>query len=198
MCVILLATKRRQVHSRLDIATRKNEPVYITLQSLREVNVTSLGEKRTCASCGAKFYDLGKTPIVCPKCSATLNIAPEKPAKQPKKPSEGTVKVKEAKKVTHIDELDEDLDLSEFDSDDEEVSSEDSLETLDDLDELEEMGGDIESLSELEEREREEDHINSDDAEEDAFIEEMDQTETLVDKPEDDDGDEDDDILKEA
>ena len=27
-----------------------------------------LGTKRLCAGCGAKFYDLNRTPIVCPKC----------------------------------------------------------------------------------------------------------------------------------
>jgi uncharacterized protein (TIGR02300 family) len=34
-----------------------------------------LGTKRLCASCGAKFYDLSKTPIVCPKC-ATVFVVP--------------------------------------------------------------------------------------------------------------------------
>jgi uncharacterized protein (TIGR02300 family) len=28
-----------------------------------------LGLKRQCMSCGAKFYDLNKNPITCPKCS---------------------------------------------------------------------------------------------------------------------------------
>src|SRR5690606_16674265 len=27
-----------------------------------------LGTKRTCQHCGARFYDLGRDPIVCPKC----------------------------------------------------------------------------------------------------------------------------------
>ena len=27
-----------------------------------------LGTKRLCANCGAKFYDLNKDPIHCPKC----------------------------------------------------------------------------------------------------------------------------------
>ena len=27
-----------------------------------------LGTKRECPSCGAKFYDLNKNPVVCPKC----------------------------------------------------------------------------------------------------------------------------------
>ena len=31
-----------------------------------------LGTKRICAGCGAKFYDLHKTPIVCPTCEAVF------------------------------------------------------------------------------------------------------------------------------
>jgi uncharacterized protein (TIGR02300 family) len=34
-----------------------------------------LGTKRLCGSCGAKFYDLSKDPIVCPKCGTTFVIA---------------------------------------------------------------------------------------------------------------------------
>ena len=37
-----------------------------------------LGTKRVCVSCNAKFYDLCKTPAVCPKCST------EQPAEQPR------------------------------------------------------------------------------------------------------------------
>jgi uncharacterized protein (TIGR02300 family) len=35
-----------------------------------------LGTKRQCASCGAKFYDLNKDPIHCPKCGAVYEVAP--------------------------------------------------------------------------------------------------------------------------
>ncbi len=38
----------------------------------------ALGTKRLCGGCAAKFYDLGKTPIVCPTCD-TVFIVP-KPA----------------------------------------------------------------------------------------------------------------------
>ena len=31
-----------------------------------------LGTKRLCGNCGAKFYDLLRNPIVCPKCSTVL------------------------------------------------------------------------------------------------------------------------------
>jgi len=33
-----------------------------------------LGTKRLCASCGAKFYDLNKDPIHCPKCGAVYEL----------------------------------------------------------------------------------------------------------------------------
>lgn len=43
------------------------------------------GTKRTCqnGSCGARFYDLGRDPIVCPICSSTYAIArgPAEPAR---------------------------------------------------------------------------------------------------------------------
>ena len=35
-----------------------------------------LGTKRLCAGCGAKFYDLSKDPIVCPKCSTVFVVTP--------------------------------------------------------------------------------------------------------------------------
>jgi uncharacterized protein (TIGR02300 family) len=34
-----------------------------------------LGSKRLCGSCGAKFYDLNKDPIVCPKCQTVMEPA---------------------------------------------------------------------------------------------------------------------------
>lgn len=32
------------------------------------------GTKRVCLSCGARFYDLGRSPINCPACSATFDV----------------------------------------------------------------------------------------------------------------------------
>jgi uncharacterized protein (TIGR02300 family) len=34
-----------------------------------------LGTKRLCGNCAAKFYDLNKDPIVCPKCHTVLTLA---------------------------------------------------------------------------------------------------------------------------
>lgn len=49
-----------------------------------------LGTKRDCPSCAAKFYDLGKSPAVCPKCKhefvpdQAVKTKRAKPAEKPK------------------------------------------------------------------------------------------------------------------
>ncbi|WP_342612912.1 TIGR02300 family protein [Parvibaculum lavamentivorans] len=49
-----------------------------------------LGTKRDCPSCGAKFYDLNKNPVVCPKCKheyvpdSGVKAKRAKPAEKPK------------------------------------------------------------------------------------------------------------------
>jgi uncharacterized protein (TIGR02300 family) len=41
---------------------------------LNNVAKPELGTKRLCGSCGAKFYDLSKDPIVCPKCGTVFQV----------------------------------------------------------------------------------------------------------------------------
>lgn len=43
---------------------------------IQTVAKAELGTKRLCAGCGAKFYDLNKSPIICPKCATVYEIAP--------------------------------------------------------------------------------------------------------------------------
>jgi len=43
-------------------------------KDFRTVAKPELGTKRLCGSCGAKFYDLSKDPIVCPKCDTVFEI----------------------------------------------------------------------------------------------------------------------------
>jgi uncharacterized protein (TIGR02300 family) len=45
----------------------------------RRVAKPEWGTKRVCGSCGTRFYDLNRKPVVCPKCEA------EPPADQPVK-----------------------------------------------------------------------------------------------------------------
>ena len=41
------------------------------------------GKKRTCQSCGASFYDLGRKNIECPKCRAPFDLKPPTKRKRP-------------------------------------------------------------------------------------------------------------------
>ena len=42
-----------------------------------------LGIKRICGSCGAKFYDLARESIVCPKCGTIYEAAAAAPTRAP-------------------------------------------------------------------------------------------------------------------
>ena len=44
-----------------------------------------LGAKRQCQHCGAKFFDLNKDPIICPKCGATFQGATARVERAPAK-----------------------------------------------------------------------------------------------------------------
>jgi uncharacterized protein (TIGR02300 family) len=47
-----------------------------------------LGTKRQCHSCGAKFFDLNKDPIICPKCGAIFQGAAARAERAPAKEEE--------------------------------------------------------------------------------------------------------------
>ena len=55
-----------------------------------------LGTKRLCASCAAKFYDLNRTPIVCPKCETLFVPVVHAPRTRPDKAVAPVVPVAEA------------------------------------------------------------------------------------------------------
>ncbi len=42
------------------------------------------GTKRTCPSCGARFYDLQRSPVPCPKCAAEFNSDQGQRSRRPK------------------------------------------------------------------------------------------------------------------
>ena len=125
-----------------------------------------LGTKRLCAGCGAKFYDLNKAPIVCPKCQTVYEVvtprsrndsraAAPAPEEAPEAAEVETVSLEEADaesntgKVTavtpeseddvEVDEtLDDDDDDSTFIADDEEEGGDDVSDIVGDRDSDEE------------------------------------------------------------
>jgi uncharacterized protein (TIGR02300 family) len=87
-----------------------------------------LGAKRVCVACGARFYDLGKAPAVCPKCGTEQpldiprprrsggNVAEDKRLKKPV-PAPGTedseVEVEGMEEVEEEDVLEDASDLED-------------------------------------------------------------------------------------
>ena len=67
-----------------------------------------LGNKRQCQNCGAKFFDLNKDPIVCPKCGTVFQVLPARarPAAKAEEEEEDTeVAVPAGVEVVSLDEV---------------------------------------------------------------------------------------------
>ena len=47
-----------------------------------------LGTKHQCQHCGAKFFDMNKDPIVCPKCGTVFQVVAAARARPAAKPAE--------------------------------------------------------------------------------------------------------------
>ena len=83
------------------------------------------GSKRDCASCGARFYDLKRTPIVCPKCDTlwsepkpkapSASAAARAAARTPVPPPVLAVEPDEAEALVADDDLIEEDDLDDDD-----------------------------------------------------------------------------------
>ena len=106
-----------------------------------------LGSKRVCVSCSAKFYDLGKTPAVCPKC------ATEQPAEQPRMRRAGGNVAEEKRRakvlpVPGAEDADAEVETADEDAD------EDVLEDTSDLEDGAEGIADVEVEPEAGEEER--------------------------------------------
>lgn len=63
-----------------------------------------LGTKRLCGSCGAKFYDLAKTPITCPKCHTVMELAAVTTRARPDTAARAAVPVKDEALVPETQE----------------------------------------------------------------------------------------------
>ncbi len=109
------------------------------------------GTKRLCQTCGTKFYDLLRSPIVCPRCGAEFEVEAARRSRRsrpvaaaaavPAKP-----KAKPKAKPSREDEIEIDEDAEDGeDSDDDELIDDESE---DDLAEGDEEGL-IEDVSEL-------------------------------------------------
>ena len=87
------------------------------------------GNKRTCTSCGTRFYDMKKNPAICPKCGTEDNL---KPLLKPRRtPAAKPASEKPAAANDGPEETDVPSDIDDLEVDDDE---EDDLLVDDDLD----------------------------------------------------------------
>jgi hypothetical protein len=84
------------------------------------------GEKRECPECGARFYDLKRDPVICPKCETPYPVTTEKaPVAVPKNSAgegEQLASVESAEGIvpgTGGDAGLEEIDIDDDDADDE-------------------------------------------------------------------------------
>ena len=66
-----------------------------------------LGTKHQCQNCGAKFFDLNKDPIVCPKCGTVFQsvAARARPAAKAEEEEETEVATPAGVEVVSLDEV---------------------------------------------------------------------------------------------
>ena len=95
-----------------------------------------LGQKRICVSCSTRFYDLTKSPAVCPKCGT------EQPIEQPRVRRGGNVaELRKPKKAAVLEDAETDVEVEAADEEAEEGVLEDTSDLDDDADAI---GGELE------------------------------------------------------
>jgi uncharacterized protein (TIGR02300 family) len=88
------------------------------------------GTKRRCLSCAAKFYDLNRSPIECPKCGAAFQVETPRQARESIRAAAAPVKTKPVEKVVDGVAVD-DADVEVDDEGDEEAVIEEADDEID-------------------------------------------------------------------
>lgn len=96
------------------------------------------GTKRMCPSCGARYYDLGKEPVVCPSCGTVLDLKATKSsgsaaASKAKPKPEKEVKKKPRPAAAEPGEEGDLPEVADADIDDEVLEDDETLADADDL-----------------------------------------------------------------
>ena len=106
------------------------------------------GTKRTCQSCGARFYDMQRQPATCPKCETVQdNEAPNRARRA--KPAAVEKKPKAAPVVEAPETPDEDPSLEGEALDDPAVDTEDSSDDDGMIEDASYLGEDDEDMAEV-------------------------------------------------
>ncbi|MBV8133897.1 MAG: TIGR02300 family protein [Alphaproteobacteria bacterium] len=114
------------------------------------------GTKRICPSCGTRYYDLLREPVICPKCSTPYD--PEAFLKSRR--ARPIPPVEKELEPVRAEELDTELDTEEVDAVEEEAVPLEEAEEEDEelLEDASELGEDEDDMAEVIENVEEEDH----------------------------------------
>lgn len=118
-----------------------------------------LGGKRQCQNCGAKFFDLNRNPIVCPKCGAVFQAvagrAPARVAEPQNEEEEDVAAAAAGAELVSLEDAEEtsakttgagdveDIDIDDDESGDDDAFLEEEEDEDDDVSDL--IDGDIET-----------------------------------------------------
>jgi uncharacterized protein (TIGR02300 family) len=114
------------------------------------------GSKRICPSCGTRYYDLMREPVICPKCSTPFD--PEAFLKSRR--SRPAPPVEKELEPVGADEVDSDLETEGADAAEEEAVPLEEAEEEDEelLEDASELGEDEDDMAEVIENVEEEEH----------------------------------------
>ena len=120
-----------------------------------------LGTKRVCEACGAKFYDLNKSPATCPKCGQTFDPLATMTAEQPVRDIAPTAENKDSDVDGELERDDDALSLEDMVDEEADNDDDDGEKTLEQFD------GDGGLLDDNDE----DDTLLEDEEEEESFLE---------------------------
>ena len=132
-------------------------------------SVDKRGLKRVCEDCGARFYDLGKRPIICPACSTEFTGLVKVKSKRGR-PAKDTAAAKPApvkKKVAPVKDREEEI------AEEEEEEEEEDIVSLDDLEEGSTHDDDDDGAVKLDIDDKDDDDDDSDDDDDEVDLKEL-------------------------
>lgn len=108
------------------------------------------GQKRTCNSCGCRFYDMSRSPITCPKCGGT--VEPDMPFKV-RRGSAAQAEAKVAAPVARAEAIDlESDDLVAIEEEDEAIEGDEDSADEDEsglIEDASDLGEDDDDMAEV-------------------------------------------------
>lgn len=108
------------------------------------------GQKRVCQNCGASYYDLRRSPIVCPKCGTEYDSEAFSKARRTRVPPGAAVEPPSPGPVEAEEETLEEGEFAEEDEEAEETAEKEvSAEEEDLIEDASELGEDKDDMAEV-------------------------------------------------